>query len=382
MPERYRVTVSRRSASTLRTHTRDTPGRCGMEYLDANLRARVGGKSMHESVAIDRCGESTTFASYSFPVAENPLDESGDERASAAPQAGFQLRNGTDANPVWFSVSRWTSEAPRVWSTHVDHERMLVALCLRQSLVMVSSNGNQVYDGVIDRGAALIVPPGSELRGTCHTPADFLYVYVPSHWLATWLDDDAGESNVTSLLTAAPLHIRDTVVIKLTATLLRALHGKALTSSMYADGITVSILARLLEIVVARASVKPARGSSVSPLEAWRVKIAIDFIDQRIDVGLTLAELGAAVGLSPMHFAARFRAATGTSPHTFILRRRIEHAQTLLATTTSTVADIAFSVGFRTQAHFTTVFRRHVDDTPHRWRAKHGAIESTMSRGA
>jgi AraC family transcriptional regulator len=112
------------------------------------------------------------------------------------------------------------------------------------------------------------------------------------------------------------------------------------------------------------------------------VKIAVDFIDQRIEGSLTLAELGAAVGLSPMHFAARFRAATGLSPHTFILRRRVEHAKTLLSTTRSTVADIAFSVGFRTQAHFTTVFRRHVDDTPHRWRAKHGATGKAFSRSS
>jgi AraC-like DNA-binding protein len=256
---------------------------------------------------------------------------------------------------------------------------MLVALCLRQSLLTVSANGRQFHDGVIDRGAALIIPSGTEVRCTVHTPTDFLHLHVPSNWLTEWLDDGS-ESNVTLLLTAAPLHVRDSVVVKLTGTLLRAIHGKASTSSMYADGITLSILARLMEIIAARASVKPVRAPCVSPLEAWRVKIAIDFIDQRIDGSLTLAELGAAVGLSPMHFAARFRAAAGTSPHTFILRRRIEHAQALLATTTATVADIAFSVGFRTQAHFTTVFRRHVDDTPHRWRAKHRAIEDTMSR--
>jgi AraC family transcriptional regulator len=203
---------------------------------------------------------------------------------------------------------------------------------------------------------------------------------VPSCWLMEWFDEECMQ-NVTSLFSAAPLHIRDTVVIKLTSTLLRAVHGRASTSSIYADGITLSILARLLENIVARASIKPARASSVSPLEAWRVKIAVDFIDQRIEGSLTLAELGAAVGLSPMHFAARFRAATGWSPHTFILRRRVEHAKTLLSTTRSTVADIAFSVGFRTQAHFTTVFRRHVDDTPHRWRAKHGATGKVFSRG-
>jgi AraC family transcriptional regulator len=284
-----------------------------------------------------------------------------------------------DHRPDGISVSRWTSEAPKAWNDRIGHQQMLVALCLRQSLLTFSANGVQFFDGVVDRGAALIVPSGSEIRGTFQTPTDFLHVYVPSYWLTEWLDN-RDPPGIASLLATEPLHVRDSVVIKLTATLLRTLHGRMSTSSMYTDGITLSILARILEIVATRVNVKPARVSCVSPLEGWRVKLAIEFIDQRIDQSLTLAELGAAVGLSPMHFAARFRAATGISPHTFVLRRRIEHAQTLLATTTSTVADIAFSVGFRTQAHFTTVFRRHVDDTPHRWRAKHGASRTTVSR--
>ncbi|CAD6534070.1 HTH-type transcriptional activator RhaR [Paraburkholderia hiiakae] len=267
-------------------------------------------------------------------------------------------------------VLRWTSGTPKAWGTRIDSSCILVALCLNQSLLTLAINGIAFHDGVVDRGAALVIPASSEVDARFATPSDFLHVHVPAHWLTEWLDNDAA-CDIDAVL-SEPEHLRDPVVFKLTGTLLRAMHGKSSTSSIYADSITLSILARLLEIMVARAAVKPARAPSVSPLEAWRVKMAIDFIDQRIDQSMTSAELGAAVGLSPMHFAARFRAATGTTPHTFILRRRIEHAQTLLATTKSTVADIAFSVGFRTQAHFTTVFRRHVDDTPHRWRGKHG----------
>jgi AraC-like DNA-binding protein len=37
--------------------------------------------------------------------------------------------------------------------------------------------------------------------------------------------------------------------------------------------------------------------------------------------------------------------------------------------TDSTLVDIALSVGFQTQAHFTTVFKRFVGDTPHHWRS-------------
>jgi AraC-like DNA-binding protein len=249
---------------------------------------------------------------------------------------------------------------------------------LNQSLLTLTINGKPFHDGVIDRGVALVIPAGAQIQARVQTPADFLHIHVPEYWLTEW-PEKGDVPDVASLLTEAPLHLRDTVVIKLTSTLLRALNGTSSASSIYADGITLSILARLLELVVARLAVKPARASSVSPLEAWRVKMAIDFIDQRIDHSMTSAELGAAVGLSPMHFAARFRAATGTSPHTFILRRRIEHAQTLLTTTKSTISDIAFSVGFRTQAHFTTVFRRQVDDTPHRWRGKHRAAARLVS---
>jgi len=70
-----------------------------------------------------------------------------------------------------------------------------------------------------------------------------------------------------------------------------------------------------------------------------------------------------------MHFAAQFRAATGLRPHEFVLRRRIERAQSLLLQSRLTSLDIALSTGFRSQAHFTTVFKRLVGETPARWRA-------------
>lgn len=335
---------------------------------------------MHDSPVIDRTAGSADVAlCLSAALTQDSPAGFAHEPGTHSLNAKMEHDIARPPAPNWLDLARWTCDVPKAWSTHVQQPEILVALCLRQSVLTLSAGGSPFHDGVIDRGAILVIPPGVELNGTFHTPADFLHVHVPSRWLTEWLDDDDA-STPSSLLAAGPLHVRDSVVIKLTSTLLRALHGRASSSSMYADGIVLSMLARLLEIIVARASTKPARVPSVSPLEAWRVKIAIEFIDQRIDRSLSLTELGAAVGLSPMHFAARFRAATGISPHTFILRRRIEHAQTLLATTRSTVADIAFSVGFRTQAHFTTVFRHHVDDTPHRWRAKHGALQMTTAR--
>jgi AraC-like DNA-binding protein len=35
--------------------------------------------------------------------------------------------------------------------------------------------------------------------------------------------------------------------------------------------------------------------------------------------------------------------------------------------------DVALSVGFQAQPHFTTVFRRYVGESPHRWRLSQSA---------
>jgi len=45
----------------------------------------------------------------------------------------------------------------------------------------------------------------------------------------------------------------------------------------------------------------------------------------------------------------------------------------LLHQSTMTLVEIALTVGFQTQAHFTTVFKRFVGDTPYQWRNAHCA---------
>jgi len=103
-------------------------------------------------------------------------------------------------------------------------------------------------------------------------------------------------------------------------------------------------------------------------LPKWRLKRVIEHVNINIAERISLADLAGAAGLSRMHFAAQFRIATGMRPHDFLLRCRIDNAQELLAETDQRVIDIAMAVGFQTQAHFTTVFKRLTGDTPRHWR--------------
>ncbi|MBS7538116.1 helix-turn-helix transcriptional regulator [Ancylobacter lacus] len=108
-----------------------------------------------------------------------------------------------------------------------------------------------------------------------------------------------------------------------------------------------------------------------SGLVAWRMKRVVAFVDAHLARPIGLADMAQAAGLSRMHFAAQFRVATGQRPHEYLLRRRIERACQLLLETRTPLVEIALGVGFQTQAHFTTVFRRFVGDTPHQWRSAH-----------
>ncbi len=115
---------------------------------------------------------------------------------------------------------------------------------------------------------------------------------------------------------------------------------------------------------------------AVAVLPKWRLMRVVKYIDTNIGEAITLPNLAATAGLSRMHFARQFRARTGVRPHDFVLHKRIEHAQRKLAATSDALVDIALSVGFRTQAHFTTVFKKVAGNTPCKWRREQPVINS------
>lgn len=115
-------------------------------------------------------------------------------------------------------------------------------------------------------------------------------------------------------------------------------------------------------------------------LSAWRLKRVLDYIEQHLAEPVRLADLARCAGLSRMYFAAQFRAATGLRPREYLLRKRVIHAQRIMATSRMSLVEVALGVGFQSQAYFTTVFKRFVGEPPHRWRRRHRP-EAVNDRG-
>jgi AraC family transcriptional regulator len=59
-----------------------------------------------------------------------------------------------------------------------------------------------------------------------------------------------------------------------------------------------------------------------------------------------------------------FRRSTGTSPHRYVLRRRLEQARSLIATTAMPLAEVASATGFASQSHLSDAFLRRYGRTP------------------
>ncbi|MBA1202649.1 AraC family transcriptional regulator [Pseudomonas capeferrum] len=92
---------------------------------------------------------------------------------------------------------------------------------------------------------------------------------------------------------------------------------------------------------------------------------------EEADLGeLTVENLAASAGLGRYQLIRGFRAATGMTPHAYLLNARINRARGWLREGLE-LAEIAYRLGFADQSHFQRVFKAHAGVTPGHYRVRH-----------
>jgi len=97
---------------------------------------------------------------------------------------------------------------------------------------------------------------------------------------------------------------------------------------------------------------------------------ARDAMDAGYDRELDVAALARLACCSPSHFIRTFSATFGETPHRYLQRRRVERAMYLLRSTSTSVTDVCWSVGFSSLGTFVRTFVRIVGETPTAYRAR------------
>jgi AraC-like DNA-binding protein len=103
-------------------------------------------------------------------------------------------------------------------------------------------------------------------------------------------------------------------------------------------------------------------------LAPWQVRKVTGYINAHLDQTIRNDELAAIARLHTSYFGRAFRNSLGETPHEYIMRRRIEHAQGLMLSTGASLSEIALDCGLADQSHLSRLFRRLEGESPSAWR--------------
>lgn len=103
------------------------------------------------------------------------------------------------------------------------------------------------------------------------------------------------------------------------------------------------------------------------------VERAIECIWERYSEPLSLTEIAESAMLSRFYFARLFRDTTGITPCRFLAAIRIHQAKRLLLSTSMSITDISFEVGYNSLGSFTNYFTTSVGVSPGRFRRMAGS---------
>jgi AraC-like DNA-binding protein len=125
-----------------------------------------------------------------------------------------------------------------------------------------------------------------------------------------------------------------------------------------------AMVARLADTLDRRSDRRPAQRAARHSLAA--AKRARRLLEETADPAISSADLERVSGLDRYALARAFRAAFGSSPHRYLVARRVARAQRLLAAGAN-LAEAAAGAGFADQSHFTRHFKAHLGLTPGRY---------------
>jgi AraC family transcriptional regulator len=134
--------------------------------------------------------------------------------------------------------------------------------------------------------------------------------------------------------------------------------------------------ASLLRVEIDRQATDIDPQNKTGGLASWQMRRLNVFIEARLDQPIRLKELSVIAKLSTAYFSRAFKLTFRETPHAYIVRRRLERAETLMLTTDILLSEIAARCGFADQAHLCRLFRQQYAKSPAAWRRERTDIRS------
>ncbi len=269
-----------------------------------------------------------------------------------------EFRSGDSDRAIKFA--HWRGQLSDVHTTPRDDYH---TICYHESGASTRREGS---DAVLTPGTAFLQPAEDEGVFNSDDLVDYIHVYLPIAAVEN-LADEIDTRTASYAEVPVEFGCRDPELTRTLAQHISVIRETPTPSAIEYDEWTINIGMALLRYAV-RAEDDALVGAARSSLTPRQMRDVVDYIEQCIATRITLADLAGLSGISQFRFMRAFKAETGFNPHQYVIQRRLARAKSYLRNSDQTIADIAYDVGFSSQAHMTDVFRKKVGTTPAKFR--------------
>jgi len=212
------------------------------------------------------------------------------------------------------------------------------------------------------KGTICVIPSGHPFAVNFEGESEHLAIFLDPSLVQRAAAESRGSTKVEVMESSTA---NDPVINSVGLALLTELENKSEGGELYAESLA-NILA--LHLVRHYTSTKSDVGRFVGGLSGHKLRLVLEFMNANCALDLSLAELAAVAGMSTFHFAREFKRATGTTPHQYLMKLRIERAKQLLSGSEMPLVDVGSHSGFSHQSHFSRLFRKLTGTTPQSYR--------------
>jgi AraC family transcriptional regulator len=243
---------------------------------------------------------------------------------------------------------------------HPEHT-VLISLSDGCPAEMRTGSGLRIV-GTQRRGSVCVLPSGLTHKAQLGGPSEHVGLYVDP----SLINRAAAGSNFSSRYEIAERYsLNDPIIAGIGSALLAELDSEGISGRLYAESLANVLAVHLLRHYTTEGH---SQTQQVGGLSSSTLRRVINFISDNFADDISLAQLAQIAGMSSFHFAREFKKATGTTPHQYLIKFRVEHARTLLADNKLPLVEVGLRAGFSHQSHFTRLFRKITGTTPHSYR--------------
>jgi AraC family transcriptional regulator len=263
---------------------------------------------------------------------------------------------------LYAAAKNWRGADAELVHQRRDHT-LVLTLRGHTSLTGTRISGSPTYEGRDAAGCITFVPAGAERKAWYRDAnLDFVVLLIDPDFLRGWAQSaDTGD--------LCPFtNRRDPLLEPVLRSLAGELRdgGPGLTD-LYVEHVAGLVMAHLVRLHLRSNSARAVQRARISDASFDQV---LECIEEGLPRDISVAELADVAGLEPDAFARAFKVRVGVPPYRYVMERRIGRAESLLAASTRSIAEIALDVGFSSQSHLTTQFRKLRHTTPAAFRAR------------